>query len=110
MVDADVQEGRTMDTNEPKITELRQKITSGEYRVDEQVLADALIKRIRAVGRRLRRAQNWCSYPESGPDPSVKQAPGSPSTTRPIQVSPPQSASCRWASEAHDSGKHAQSS
>ena len=84
--------------NEPKITELRQKIATGEYRVDEEVLADALIDRIRAMGRRLRRAQNWCSYPESGADPSVKQAPGSPSTTRPIQVSPPWFSSRRWLS------------
>lgn len=86
-----------MNANDQKITELRQQIACGEYRVDDQVVADALITRLRLVGHQLRRAQNWCSYPDNGPDPSVKHTPGSPSVTRPIQVSPPWPSSRRWA-------------
>jgi hypothetical protein len=55
---------------------LKEQIEKGEYRVDATAVADAL----------LRRLQNACSYPASGPSASRNTTPGSPSTTDPIHV------------------------
>jgi len=55
---------------------LKDQIQRGEYRVDPTAVADAL----------LRRLQNECSYPASGPSASVNTTPAGPSTTEPIQV------------------------
>lgn len=55
---------------------LKEQISKGEYRVDPTAVADAL----------LRRLQNECSYPASGPSASVNTTPAGPSCTEPIQV------------------------
>jgi hypothetical protein len=55
---------------------LKQLIDTGEYRVDPAAVAEAL----------LRRVQNECSYPASGPSASRKTTPGGPSSADPIQV------------------------
>jgi hypothetical protein len=55
---------------------LKELIEKGEYRVDSTAVADAL----------LRRLQNACWYPASGPSASVNTTPGGPSSTDPIQV------------------------
>jgi Anti-sigma-28 factor, FlgM len=55
---------------------LKEQIDSGEYRVDPTAVADAL----------LRRLQNECWYPASGPSASVNTTPTDPSTTEPIQL------------------------
>jgi hypothetical protein len=55
---------------------LKEQIEKGEYRVDTTAVADAL----------LRRLQNACSYPASGPSASANTRPGGPSSTDPMQV------------------------
>jgi len=55
---------------------LKDQIQKGEYEVDPTAVADAL----------LRRLQNECSYPASGPSASTNATPGGPSTTDPIQL------------------------
>ena len=85
---------------EDKMGELKQQIEAGEYLVDPNAVADAIVRRlrdaaagrsdvVRRVGRaeRLRgNCQNECSYPTSSPSPSVKTTPAGPSTTEPIRV------------------------
>ena len=55
---------------------LKEQIESGEYRVNPTAVADAM----------LRRLQNECWYPASGPSASRNVTPGGPSQTEPIQV------------------------
>jgi hypothetical protein len=55
---------------------LKEQIENGEYRVDPGAVAEAI----------LRRAQNVCSYPASGPWASRNTTPAGPSTTDPITV------------------------
>lgn len=62
------------------LSELRGKIARGEYQIDPLAVADAILDR---TGQ-----PRLCSYPESGRLPSVKETPGSPPTTRPIQLRP----------------------
>ena len=57
-----------MDRVEAKVTALSEQIRSGDYRVDAQAVADAILRRLLsgegwAAGAD--RAQNVCSYPES---------------------------------------------
>ncbi len=72
---------------------LKEQIAKGEYRVDTTAVADAL----------LRRLQNVCSYPVSGPSASVYTTPGGPSTTDPIQVMLLRLLAPRGGTQAHNS-------
>lgn len=84
--------GDAMSSN--KISEIKQLVARGEYRIDPHQIADAMIRwaevELDPTGRRSRRErpQNECSKPDSSPSASVKVAPGAPSTTTPIQVRP----------------------
>jgi Anti-sigma-28 factor, FlgM len=55
-----------MDAAEVKVTALRDQIQSGDYQVDTQAVADAILRRLLA-GHGLRVDQNSCSYPDSAP-------------------------------------------
>ena len=55
-----------MDVVEVKVTALRDQIQSGDYRVDTQAVADAILRRLLA-GHGLGLAQNPCSYPDNAP-------------------------------------------
>ncbi len=69
---------------------IKQQIQTGTYRVDSHLVADALIRRMGQLGGFPLGAwdQNECSKPASSPSASRKNAPGGPSATDPIQVSP----------------------
>jgi hypothetical protein len=84
---------------EPKVAKLREQVERGEYPIDPDAVADALLKRLRllsAVRRMIgrtqrhwpRAAQNECSYPESAGEAPVEptNASPSPASTRPIHV------------------------
>src|SRR6266567_3531573 len=62
------------------LSELRERISRGEYQIDPLAIADAILDRLGQLSE--------CSYPESGRSASVKETPGSPATTRPTQLSP----------------------
>jgi len=72
---------------------LKEQIESGAYRVDPTAVADAL----------LRRLQNECSYPASGPSASVNTTPGGPSATEPIQVTLLRALALRAGTQTHNS-------
>jgi len=74
---------------ETRLTELKQRIARGDYRIDAGAIADAMLRRFREhdVYRALgAEAQTECSYPDSDTSESVKATPAGPATTRPIQV------------------------
>jgi anti-sigma-28 factor FlgM len=89
-----------MDEDREKVAEIKEQVAQGEYRVDSREVADAVLRRLRelAAARRERvRAQERrlaarlapqveCSYPDSPSGPSVNLALGSPSVTRPTQL------------------------
>jgi hypothetical protein len=76
------------------VAKLQGQIARGEYEVDPRAVAEAIITklRLRALARaRLQQspsADKECSKPDSDPSTSMNVTPVSPSTTRPIQVSP----------------------
>ena len=75
---------------EQKVAEIKQRVERGEYRVDPDVVADAILRRLREfAAARAKRVtpQNECSYPDSSPAASVNLTPAGPSRTRPIHVS-----------------------
>ena len=73
-----------------RLVDLSQRIGAGEYRVEPEAVADAIIRRVRerAAGQRPKSAQSACSYPESGSSASMNATPGKPATTRPMQLRP----------------------
>src|ERR1700735_2255917 len=64
----------------------KQLIERGEYEVDPQAIADAIIDRLRATAALVDDYQKECSKPESSPSASVKTTAAGPSKTRPTQV------------------------
>lgn len=85
--------------SDKKLADLKERLDRGEYAVDPAAVADAILRRSRDMAllrtnvRQLRRDQGEaeedqtrCSYPVSGLVASRKLTPGSPLTTRPIQV------------------------
>jgi Arc/MetJ-type ribon-helix-helix transcriptional regulator len=77
------------DDREQKVAEIKQRVERGEYRVDPDVVADAILRRLRKLAaERAERAepQNECSYPDRSPSASVKLTPAGPSRTRPTHV------------------------
>jgi hypothetical protein len=74
-----------------KVRDLKHRIETGEYRVDPTAVAQAILRRL------AKQRQNECSYPDSGPFPSVKTTPAGPAATEPIQVRPTPRASCMFA-------------
>jgi hypothetical protein len=86
-----------------KISDIRRQIERGQYRVDEQAVAEALIGRLRRRALEVQQrpdvgSQSRCSYPDSAPQAPSKLTPAAPRVTRPIQVIPPWAARHRWAS------------
>ena len=94
---------------EDKLEKLREQVRRGEYTIDPDAVAEAVLERLRlrSLARQeldlypacvgLGVPQNTCSYPES--DPEEEPAPDSltpvPARTRPIQVRrPPRVALC----------------
>lgn len=83
-----------------KLARLRELVERGEYAIDPDAVADAVLKRLRLLSalraeieRTLQRSrpylvQNECSYPESGPEMPGEPTNASPlpSVTRPIHV------------------------
>ena len=69
---------------------IKEQIHAGTYRVDSQLVADALLRRMVQLGGYPLTAwdQKECSNPASSSSASRKKAPGGPSATDPIQVSP----------------------
>jgi Anti-sigma-28 factor, FlgM len=83
---------------EQKVADIKQRIEQDEYRVDAGAVADAILRRWRALGRVVTErfeSQNECSYPDRPAGASVNVTPGDPPSTRPIHVSggPP---ALRW--------------
>jgi hypothetical protein len=75
---------------EQKVAEIKQRVQRGEYRVDPDLVADAILRRLwELAAKRAGRVtpQNECSYPDSSPAESVNLTPAGPSSTRPIHVS-----------------------
>ncbi len=78
----------------PKVTEIRRQLETGQYRIDPHAIADAMIRwaevELESGGRRRPRArtQKECSKPESSSSLSMKMAPAGPSTTVPITARP----------------------
>src|SRR5205807_1979186 len=68
------------DLMDEHLSKLRERISRGEYQIDPLAIADAILERLDQLSE--------CSYPESGRSASVKETPGAPATTRPIQASP----------------------
>jgi hypothetical protein len=89
-----------MDEHHEKVSDVRDQIRQGEYRVEPKAVADAILRRLRDLAAaRSERVRTWerawarehrlqmrCSYPESAPSPSVKTTSGGPARTRPIGV------------------------
>ncbi len=76
---------------EQKVAEIKQRVQRGEYRIDPDVVADAILRRLRelaAVRAERDTPQNECSYPDRSPAASVNLTPAGPSRTRPIHVNP----------------------
>jgi Anti-sigma-28 factor, FlgM len=78
--------------NPNKVTEIKQQLDSGQYRVDPYAIADAMIRwaelELEAAGRRVPRgrAQNACSNPTRSPGASGKTVPRGPSRTVPTRL------------------------
>lgn len=84
-----------------KVAEIKEQLEQGEYRVDPDVVADAVLRRLRelATARRERvspgdrawaaelEGQIKCSYPDSPLSASVNVTPGDPGRTRPTKLS-----------------------
>ncbi len=84
-----------------KVAEIKEQLEHGEYRVEPDAVADALLRRLRelADARRERvspRDRAWaaelegqimCSYPDRVPSASVKVTSGCPGRTRPTKLS-----------------------
>jgi len=81
------------EVSEQRVADIKQRIERGEYRVDPQAVADAILKRARdrAAASSARAAdkepQNECSYPDRDPEASLNVTPWGPSRTRPTHVS-----------------------
>jgi anti-sigma-28 factor FlgM len=59
-----------MDVAEARVTAIRDQIQRGDYQVDAQAVAEAILRRLLAgmpLGAGPARAQNECSYPDSSP-------------------------------------------
>jgi Anti-sigma-28 factor, FlgM len=69
-----------------RLGKLKELIERGEYEVDPQAIADAIVDRLRATAALVDEYQKECSNPESSPSASVKTTPAGPSKTRPTQV------------------------
>jgi hypothetical protein len=81
-----------------KLRSIKSQVEHGEYRVDPQATADAMLRWMTSAGggwhaestlfelRGARPTQNECSNPDNGTSESMNATPGSPSTTHPIQV------------------------
>ena len=96
-----------------RISEIREQIGRGEYRVDTQAVADAVLRRLareRKLLRAQRRNHNQCSYPKIVPAPSENESSAGPSSTRPIQVSEQSSIAAFAAAPRLDGETHTQSS
>jgi hypothetical protein len=80
----DMEKGREM-----RLQELKERVERGDYAVEDRLVAEAIIERLRRV-RECRddsgTAQSECSYPDSVAVPAPKSIPGSPGTTRPTHV------------------------
>jgi hypothetical protein len=82
--------------SEHRLAELKQQIERGEYEVDPQAVADAIVERLRglaAASSHPDEPQKECSYPDSSPSASVNTTLAGPGRTRPTQVN-------RWLSGA----------
>src|ERR1700683_5402462 len=82
--------------SEHRLPELKQLIERGEYEVDPQAVADAIVERLRALATAASHAderQKECSSPDSSPSESVNTTLAGPGRTRPTQVN-------RWLSSA----------
>ena len=83
-----------MDEREMRLTDLKQQVTSGDYRIEPYAVADAIIRRLCESPSREptpgRRRQSECSNPvgDGSPSASRKTTSGEPSTTRPTTVKP----------------------
>jgi len=77
-------EGREM-----RVQELKERVARGDYEVEERLVADAVIERLRRVRERhddAKQSQSECSYPDSVAAPGPKSTAGGPATTLPIHV------------------------
>ena len=82
-----------MDEREMRLTDLKRRVASGEYRVEPYAVADAIIRRLcDSTDEQAAEdpVQNECSNPVSGTSvpPSRKITSGGPSRTRPTKVRP----------------------
>jgi hypothetical protein len=78
--------------NAEKVTEIKQQLERGQYRIDHYAIADAMIRwaelEFDSAGRRVPRGrvQNACSNPVRSRGASVKTAVGGPSRTVPTRL------------------------
>ncbi len=84
-----------------KVAEIKQQLEQGEYWVEPDAVADAVLRKLRELAAARREqvdaqdrawaakleSQIRCSYPESAPSASRKTAPRGPDVTRPTKVS-----------------------
>ena len=81
----------TMDEEQAmRLVDLRQRIDTGDYRVEPEAVADAIIQRLRqwTAARSAKSDQSECSYPDTGSVASTNTTSGEPATTRPTQLRP----------------------
>ena len=83
------------DGREQKLADIKHRIERGEYRVDPNSVAGAILERLGGFGlagsgpTKASEHQNECSYPINPLEASVKKTPAAPSTTRPISFKSP---------------------
>jgi hypothetical protein len=74
-----------------RLNEIKRLVAKGEYRIDPQQIAEAMIRWAEfeldpATRRSRREPQNVCSKPDSPSSASAKMAAAGPSVTDPIHV------------------------
>ena len=70
-----------------RLVDLKQRIDTGEYRVEPGAVADAIIQRLRrrTAARSAKPAQSECSYPDTGAVASTNTTSGdSASSSTPV--------------------------
>jgi hypothetical protein len=58
-----------MQAGEVSVTAIREQVARGDYQVDPQAVADAILRRLLSgagLGSGVARAQSECSYPDTG--------------------------------------------
>lgn len=93
--------------SEGKMAMIKERINRGDYRVDPQAVADAILRRIELnwdwAERELDNPYTTCSYPESSAPASTKESPLAPEVTDPMTVRSVQASKSSPPPQTHNS-------